>query len=259
MSTQFTQAILRRPAATYAAGITTSAEGAPDLPVAEQEHGAYARALESLGLSLTVLEADNAYPDGVFVEDTAIITARGAILTRPGAASRQGEAIEIGQRLRERFGDIAMITAPGTVDGGDICETDDGVLIGLSARTNAAGAEQLAGWLRDLGYASQIIDIRPIPRLLHLKTGISYLGDGRMAVAGDLPPMPQFSRFEVVMTTPAEAYVANCVRVNHKVLVAAGYPRFADTLAGLGYDPLPLDMSEYRKMDGGLSCLSLRF
>jgi dimethylargininase len=259
LSTRFTRALLRLPGENFAAGITSSAEGAPVLARALEQHRRYAAALAACGLKTTTLPADPRYPDGTFVEDTAIVTAKGAIVTRPGAAARAGETEVIAAALAQPYYELARITAPGTVDGGDVCETDSGVLIGVTARTNEAGARQLAGLLGELGYAATLVDIRDVAGLLHLKTGISYLGDGRLALAPGLPPLAALARYEHVTLAPEESYAANCIRVNDRVLVAAGYPRFADALARLGYDPLPLEMSEFRKMDGGLSCLSLRF
>ena len=259
MCTEFTRAILRRPGENFAAGITTSTGGAPDFAAALAQHLAYAEALRALGLSIEILPADPAYPDGEFVEDAAIVGPDWAIVTRPGAEARQGEIAAIEAALGAHFDGWSRITAPGCVDGGDICETDDVVLIGVSERTNPEGARQLAAILTGLGRPAELVDIRGIPSLLHLKTGIGYLGEGRMAMAPEVPDLPAFARFEAVRLAPDEAFAANCVRVNDKVLVAAGAPRFMDRLAGLGYAPLALEMSEYRKMDGGLSCLSLRF
>ncbi len=259
MSTRFTRALLRLPGDNFADGLTCSSEGAPLLTRALEQHRRYALALEACGLATTTLPADPRYPDGTFVEDTAIVTARGAIVTRPGAASRAGEAELIGATLATQCARLLRIAAPGTVDGGDICETDSGVLIGITARTNEDGARQLATMLAELGYRSTPVDVRAVAGLLHLKTGISYLGDGRLAVAAGLPKLAALAGYELVTLAAEESYAANCIRVNDRVLVAAGYPRFAEALTRLGYDPLPLDMSEFRKMDGGLSCLSLRF
>jgi dimethylargininase len=259
MTSTFTRAILRRPGKSYVNGITTSHEGAPVLDLALAQHAAYAEALKSLGLSITVLEADEAYPDGTFVEDAAIVTPTEGVVTRPGAPSRAGETAAIETALGAHFSHLHHITAPGTVDGGDICETDDGFLIGVSARTNAEGARQLADILAGFGIRGVIVDIRPIEGLLHLKTGISYLGEGRMAVAEDLAQLPFLKAYEPVVVPKDEAYAANCIAVNGKVIVAAGYPKFTETLVRLGLEPLALEMSEFRKMDGGLSCLSLRF
>ena len=259
MSTRFTRALLRRPGRSFAAGLTTSAEGPPDIDLALAQHAAYADALAGLGLTLAILDADEAFPDGVFVEDTAVIAAGGGVITRPGAPSRAGETAAIAEALAGSFPRPARIDAPGCVDGGDICETDDVVLIGLSDRTNPEGAGQLAAHLAALGRRSEVVDARGMAGLLHLKSGISYLGDGRLAVDARVAHLPAFARFERVPVDEGEAYAANCVRVNDRVLVAQGYPRFTDALERLGYRPLLLDVSEFRKMDGGLSCLSIRY
>ena len=259
MSTRFTRALLCTPGANFATGITSAAGGPPLLATALEQHASYAAALSACGLTLTILPADLRHPDGTFVEDTAIVTPEAAIVTRPGAASRAGETATITTALERHYESLAQITTPGTVDGGDVCETDAGFLIGVTARTNEAGARQLAWLLGEYGHAATLVDVRGCAGLLHLKTGISYLGEGRLAVAAGLPPLAAFKAYEQVTVAVEESYAANCVRVNDRVLVAADYPRFADTLARLGYDPLPLPMSEFRKMDGGLSCLSLRF
>jgi dimethylargininase len=261
MAQAFTRAIVRAPCASFALGISTANEGPPDLSLAREQHARYCEALEVCGLQVTLLAPDPQYPDGTFVEDTAILTDRGAILARPGAPSRTGEVAAMGDALRLIFADLAQITAPGTVDGGDICQVDEHFLIGVSARTNEQGAEQLVARLRSWNYSASIIDIRANPELLHLKTGIAYLGDG-VGVKG--PGVGLIEREgapfrEVIVVSAAEAYAANCVRINDAVLLAAGYPQLAGILQRKGYKLLTLQMSEFRKMDGGLSCLSLRF
>jgi dimethylargininase len=165
--------------------------------------------------------------------------------------------------LREYYPDLPHIAAPGTVDGGDVCEAQDGFIIGVSLRTNEAGAAQLAGHLRRLGYTARIVDIRPVQGLLHLKTGIAYVGDGVWVIAeGILDTVRAWGlcvSAKLIRVPGAEAYAANCVRVNDAVLIARGYPRLDDALRAEGLRPVHLQMSEFRKMDGGLSCLSLRF
>jgi dimethylargininase len=255
----FTHALLRLPGEDFAQGLTQSGEGAPDLALALEQHWHYRVALEAAGLALTVLPADPHHPDGCFVEDTALVTARGAILTRPGAPSRRGETAAIEAALEPAFPDFARIAAPGTVDAGDVCEADGHFLIGLSARTNEAGAAQLTDLLGDLGYRADVIDIRAIRALLHLKSGIAYLGDGRLLATPDLPPHPAFAAYEIIEIPAAERYAANALRVNDRVLVAAGYPRARAAIESLGFEAVPLEMSEFRKLDGGLSCLSLRW
>jgi dimethylargininase len=260
----FTRAIVRPPSQSFAAGLSNAALGPPDVRRALEQHAAYVRALRDCGLDVTRLEPDEAYPDGTFVEDTAIVTGRGAIVTRPGAPSRQGEVRSIAECLRQFYGERCAIEAPGTVDGGDICEADGHFLIGVSARTNAHGAHQLAEHLNRLGYVSSIIDISAKPTLLHLKSGIAYLGGGvwvaDAAVRDELGALHGLDGVrDPIVVAPAEAYAANCVRVNDAVLVAEGYPEIGAALTRSGCRVLQLDMSEFRKMDGGLSCLSLRF
>jgi dimethylargininase len=145
------------------------------------------------------------------------------------------------------------------VDGGDICEADGHFLIGLSGRTNEEGARQLQSILIRQGYSASTIEIRDQPTLLHLKSGVSYLGEQRFVVAPGFPRTSATAGYELVEVAQEEAYAANCVRVNDSVLIASGFPKLASTLAGLGHRVKTLDTSEFRKMDGGLSCLSLRF
>jgi dimethylargininase len=256
---RFTRAIVRPPAATFAAGITTSGLGAPDLALALEQHEAYCQTLERLGVSLVRLAPDAEFPDSTFVEDAAIVTARGAILTRPGAASRAGEVAALGAALGRWFPELDAITAPGTVDGGDVCEAGPHFFIGRSARTNAEGAAQLATWLEQRGFGSSVIDIRRMPGLLHLKTGLSWLGGRRLLAANEVAEHEALGGWEVVRVPAGEEYAANCVRINDALLTAQGCPATAALLGGLGYEIAALEMSEYRKMDGGLSCLSVRW
>ena len=256
---RFTRAIVRPPAATFAAGITASGLGPPDLALALEQHEAYCQTLERLGLSLFRLEPDARFPDSTFVEDAAIVTDRGAILTRPGAASREGEVAALRAALVRWFPGLDAITAPGTVDGGDVCEAGPHFFIGLSARTNAEGAAQLAAWLEKHGFGSSVIDIRRMPGLLHLKTGLSWLGGRRLLANDDAAGHEALGGWEVVRVPAGEEYAANCIRINDAVLIARGYPETAGLLGGLGYAVTAAEMSEYRKMDGGLSCLSVRW
>jgi dimethylargininase len=255
----FQHAIVRPPSPNFADGLTTVDLGTPDYALALRQHEAYCEALQHCGLALIRLGADARYPDSTFVEDTAILTPHGALITRPGAASRAGEVTHIREVLTSFYPALASIEAPGTLDGGDICEAGRHFFIGLSERTNESGAQQLAAWLAQGGYTSSCVDIRGMTNILHLKSGLSYLGDNRLAVIDSLVEREAFRGYELVRVPAGEDYAANCVRVNDYVLVAAGYPKFEAALRALGHNPLALDMSEYRKMDGGLSCLSLRF
>jgi dimethylargininase len=254
----FTHALLRLPGENFANGLRQG-QDAPDLELALEQHQRYCEALVDCGLSLTVLPADPQYPDGCFVEDTALVTDRGAIVTRPGAPSRRGEVDVVESALKGLFPTIPRIEAPATLDAGDVCEADGHFLIGLSARTNEAGGEQLAAHLADLGYRADIVDIRAHRGLLHLKSGIAWLGDGRVLATEYLPRWPALAAYEILRVPEAESYAANALRVNDRVLVAAGYPQTRAAIEALGFETVALDVSEFRKLDGGLSCLSLRW
>lgn len=255
----FQHAVVRLPGSNYAEGLTRVELGAPVLALALTQHRRYCDALRECGLSVITLPADHRYPDGTFVEDTAVLLPEGAMFTRPGAASRLGEVDAIRGVLQTHFPNAADIEAPGTLDGGDICEAGRHIFIGHSKRTNAQGAAQLARWLAAQGYTSDTIDIRKLTSILHLKSGLAHLEGGELLVIDELAKHPAFARFERVRIESGEAYAANAVQVNDRVLIASGYPTLEARLRTLGYDPLALDMSEFAKMDGGLSCLSLRF
>lgn len=258
-STTPTRALVRPPGRNFAAGLTTSALGPPDLSLALRQHARYCEALAKSGLDVTRLPPDPQFPDSTFVEDTAVITPRGAILARPGAESRRGEVESIAAVLASDFPDLARIVSPGTLDGGDVCQVEDQVFIGLSRRTNFEGARQLADWLALAGFSSTLVEVRPAAGLLHLKSGLTSLGDGRLLVCDALTTVPEFRRYELVRVPAGEEYAANCLPVRGRVLVPAGFPGTEQRLRDLGYAILPLDMSEFQKMDGGLTCLSLRF
>jgi dimethylargininase len=255
---QFANAIVRLPGRSFHQAL--SASGArPDIGRALEQHDAYCNALAECGVEVTTLPPDEGYPDGTFVEDTFVIAERVAIAARPGAKTRLGEVGALEAALGRFRPNYRRIEPPGTLDGGDICQVDGHFLIGLSARTNQAGAAQLTAILAGHGYTASIIDIRASASLLHLKSGISYLGGRRFLVAADFPAIHEIAAAERVEVGAAETYAANAVRVNDRVLIAAGYPRMSRSLADLGYRILALEMSEFAKMDGGLSCLSLRF
>ena len=257
--TRFNTAIVRPPGRTFADGLTSAPLGTPSLALALEQHAAYVTALERCGLKVIALDADDAFPDSTFVEDTTVITGSRALLTRPGAASRLGEAAAIRATIARYFTDFEEMSAPGTLDGGDVCEAEDCAYIGLSARTNRAGAEQLAAFLERSGVKASFVDMTGVTSILHLKSGLSYAGDGIFVAIDELLPRLDLSGARVLHVPAGEEYGANCVRVNDCVLVAAGYPALEALLRSCGLSPVALEMSEYRKMDGGLSCLSLRF
>jgi dimethylargininase len=214
------------------------------------------------------LEADARYPDSCFVEDTALIIGgsgaggKTSIITRPGALSRQDEVESMRGVLAPLFESIYEIQFPGTLDGGDVCDAGTHFFIGISERTNEEGARQLAEILATQGFTNSLVDIRPGDgarlSLLHLKSGVACLGN-TLVITEALADREEFRGYDLIRVEAGDEYAANCIEVNGRVLIAAGYPRFETRLRELGYETLPLDMSEFQKMDGGLSCLSLRW
>lgn len=255
----FTHAIVRIPGSNFADGLTTVDFGKPDYDLVLAQHTRYCDALMVCGLAVVPLQADLRYPDSTFVEDTAVLTPHCAIFMRPGAETRDGEVDAMRSTVKRHYTKSLSIEDPGTVDGGDICEAENHFFIGISHRTNEEGARQLAVHLASLGYTSSTIDVRSMTSILHLKSGISYIGDNTLVVMEEMAGNPQFSDFKLIRVCAKESYGANCVRVNNRVLLASGYPQLEADLKANGFNPLVLDMSEFRKMDGGLSCLSLRF
>jgi dimethylargininase len=255
----FRRAIVRPPGPNFADALTTTDLGKPDVELAERQHEAYCRALEQCGVELIRLAASPQHPDSTFVEDTAVLTSHSAILARPGAVSRLGEVAEIRGTIGKFYKGVHEIQPPGTLDGGDICEVGSHFFVGISDRTNEDGSRQLARFLAAHGFTSSTVDIRSLGSILHLKSGIAYLDDNNLVVMEELAATREFSGYNRIVAAPDESYACNCVLVNDRVLMPEGFPHLQAELISHGYNPFPLDVSEFRKMDGGLSCLSLRF
>lgn len=252
----FTRAIVRKPCENLVEGITTSDLGKPDYNLALEQHNGYVKTLEKCGLEVVILDSDNRYPDSVFVEDTAIVTENCAIITNPGALSRKGEEIEIREVLKELFSNIETIKAPGTLEGGDVMRVENHFFIGLSKRTNEEGAKQLIQYSKKYGYTGSTI---PVKNVLHLKTGVVYPGDNNILAAGEFIDCLDFKDFNVIKVDNDESYAVNCIRANQYVIVPEGFEKTKASVEKAGYKTLEVSMSEFRKLDGGLTCLSLRF
>jgi dimethylargininase len=255
----FKNAIVRIPGENFEGGLTRSDLGKPSYEIALQQHAAYCRTLEQCGLHVMTLPPDLEHPDSTFVEDAAVLTPYAAILSRPGAKSREGEVPAIRTAVAQFYNDLRQIEAPGTLDGGDICEAGTHFFIGISHRTNPEGARQLAVLLTAQGFTSSTVVIREMDSILHLKSGIACLEERTLVVMEEMAGLEQFRGYKIIVASPEETYAANCVRVNDYVLFPAGYPSLQSRVQQQGFKTLPLDMSEFAKMDGGLSCLSLRF
>jgi dimethylargininase len=252
-------AIVRTPGRNFEDGLTSGNIGKPSFEKTLQQHAAYCSALAGCGLRVHVLDADLRHPDSTFVEDTAVLTSRSAILARPGAESRRGEVPTTREALATFFSVFHQIEAPGTLDGGDVCDAGHQFFIGVSHRTNEEGARQFAEFLAADGFSSSIVDVRRMNGVLHLKSALACIG-GKLLVLWDaLADLPQFRAWDLVRVASEERHAANCIGVNGSVLLPSGNSRLEFELRHRGYDVLPLATSEFEKMDGGLSCLSLRF
>ncbi|MCL4562436.1 MAG: arginine deiminase family protein [Chloroflexi bacterium] len=255
----FTHALVRTPPLNFADGLTTAKLGAPDYTLALIQHAGYCQALQGCGLELVSLPPDPLFPDSTFVEDTAVLAGNSTVITHPGAPSRCGEEVAIREALTPFFTRFYTIQQPGTLEGGDICQAENHFFIGVSRRTNAEGAHQLAGFLAQEGFTSSFVDVTAAHFRLHLKSSLAYLGEGRIAALRSIADLPQFKGYEVIPVDDVESYAANCLLINGTILLPEGFPRFQETLERLTYRVQTLQVSEFRKMDGGLSCLSLRF
>ncbi len=251
----FTHAFTRLPGINFAGGLTTANLGTPSYEMILKQHQAYRQALLGLGLDIVVLPAEPEYPDGYFVEDPAIVTPHIAVITHPGAPSRRGEGATLEPYL-EYYRPIFHIHPPGTVDGGDILMVGNHFFIGLSERTNIDGAAQLATLLTTAGHTSETV---PVANGLHLKSGVNYVGSETLLVTKILAEHPTFDHYDKIVVDEDEEYAANTLWVNDSLLMPKGFPKTYASLAHLGLRIIELDVSEVRKMDGGLTCMSLRF
>lgn len=254
--TRFTHAILRKPAPSTIHGIRADGGPDPDFAGLAAEHDAYVATLRELGLNLTILLPLDAFPDALFVEDVALTFPEGAILLRPGAATREGEVAHVGEALAAHHDRVLELTT-GHVDGGDVLRLADRVVIGLSARTNRTGAEQLATLLADLGYQAEIADTPP--GVLHFKTGCGLIDAQTIFAVPALADCPQFAGLEVVVTPPGEEEAANLLRINDMILVGDRWPATHALLTACGLEIRPLPTREIARIDAGLSCMSLRW
>jgi dimethylargininase len=255
MDEYFTTAITRKPGKKFAQGLTTSDLGLPDYDLISNQHNAYIATLKAIGLEVIILDEQQDFPDAHFVEDTAVVAPDVAVIARPGASARQGEEDTI-EPVLERHRRTARIEAPGTLDGGDVLMVGSHFFIGLSERTNKYGAEQLGKLLEKYGNTWQTMSVGAG---LHLKSSINYLGHHTLIATHDFANQESLKGYDKIIVDAQEAYAANTLWVNDHLLTPKGFPKTRKKLDAMGMDIIELDMSEVRKMDGGLTCLSIRF
>ena len=252
----FTHAVVRQPAKSIIKGLRAVDIGSPDYDQMICDHNDYSEALVSAGVKVISLTALDEFPDGQFVEDTALCLPKAAILMRPGAPSRLGEVNEIAPKLRELFEDVYEIDDQGSIEGGDILVTGKEILVGRSARTDEKGVRQLSEIVTPLGYV--IREVFTPPEILHFKTDCSLLGPYEILSTKRLQSSGCFDGYSVINVADGEEAAANAIRVNDYVIMPAGFPRTKAILEEHGYKVKVINNTECAKLDGGMSCLSLR-
>ncbi|MCR9254651.1 MAG: arginine deiminase family protein [Alphaproteobacteria bacterium] len=253
----FTHALTRRPGPEIVDGLRAMDTGTPDLDLFRAHHDDYVAALRETGAEVTVLPALPGFPDAVFIEDAALCLPEGAVVMRPGAASRRGETPSIAEALRDNYDRVLEIEGPGFIEGGDILVIERDILVGKSDRTDAAGVAELTDRLRPWGYG--VRELQTPPDVLHFKTDCSVLDDKTVLATERLARTGCFEGYEVVLTAPGEEAAANSIRFNDLVLMPEGFPETAARVNDAGYRVRQIGNSEAAKLDGGMSCLSLRF
>ena len=253
----FTHAIVRKPSAGIVDGLRAVDTGVPDLQRFQQDHAHYVSLLAATGAAVSVLEPLDDYPDSVFVEDAALCLPEVAIAMRPGAPSRVGEAAVMAPVLSEFYGEVIAIDGPGFIDGGDVLVTETEILVGRSARTDAAGIAELTQLAARWNY--RVREVETPAGVLHFKTDCSLMDQETVLATARLSDTGCFDGYRVINTADGEDAAANAIRFNELVLMPAGFPQTAERLSAAGYDVREVGNTEAAKLDGGMSCLSLRF
>lgn len=248
------KALVRAPGPLLAEGIVTHIERTPvDVGLAHEQWLRYVDALQAHGWSTIHVTPADECPDAVFVEDTVVVHRNVAVISRPGADARKPEIVEVEKVLGGLGLSLNRITAPGTLDGGDVLKVGDTIYVGRGGRTNADGVRQLRTILGPLG--ATVVAV-PLTKVLHLKSAVTALPDG--SVVGYPPLVDDRSFFPRFVPVPEESGAHVVVLGGGKVLMAADCPRSAALVADLGYEPVVVDISEYQKLEGCVTCLSVR-
>jgi dimethylargininase len=226
-----------------------------DYPTALEQHRQYCQALRDSGAEVRVLPARPEFPDSVFIEDVAVVLDELVVLARPASEIRQGEVrLLASEELPHRR--VVSIEAPGTLEGGDVLRIGKRIFAGLSSRTNAQGLESLARIAQPLGY--QVIPVQ-VKGCLHLKTACTALDKRTLLINPDWIQSAPFEGFRWVTVPAKEPWAANALPVGQRICMNSAHPMTLEKVAAKGYAVHPLDISEFTKAEGGLTCLSLLF
>ncbi|HHB80949.1 MAG TPA: dimethylarginine dimethylaminohydrolase [Aliiroseovarius sp.] len=255
-STHFTHALCRTPPLSAVDGLRAIDTGAPDIARLRADHADYVAALRATGARVEVLDPAEDFPDSLFVEDCALCLPEGAVILTPGAPTRQGEAPLMAPVLERYYGAVATL-ARGHVEGGDVLVTGREVLVGLSARTDRDGVLALGEIVSAWGYLLRAVETPP--EVLHFKTDCSLLAPDVVLATARLAATGCFDGYEVLRLPEGEEPAANAIRFNDVVLLPACFAKTAEMLTRAGYDVVEISNDQAAKLDGGMSCLSLRF
>jgi dimethylargininase len=256
-SYRFSHAITRRPPESAMHGLRADDVGNPDIDLMRQHHARYVEALLATGATVIVLDALEEFPDSHFVEDSALCLPDVAVVLRPGAPSRFGESAAMEPTLRELYSRVIALSGPGHIEGGDILTTERAIMVGRSARTDHAGIEELRAAVSPWGYT--VHEVITPEGVLHFKTDCSLVDDETILSTPRLSASGCFDGYRVIDVAPGEEPAANSIRFNDTVFMPQGFPITADRVRDAGFEVRELPSSECQKIDGGLSCLSLRF
>jgi dimethylargininase len=245
-------ALVRRPSPLLAEGIVTHIERTPvDVGLAFRQHDAYVEAVAAHGWRIHPVPPADDCPDSAFVEDTVVVCADLAVVTRPGAVQREPETVAVVETARALGLTVATIDPPGTLDGGDVMQVGTTVYVGQGGRTNAEGIRQLAAHVAPLGRTVVAV---PLEKVLHLKSAVTALPDGTVLTWGDLvDPAPFTER----MAVPEESGAHVVPLGGTDLLIAASAPATASLLTGMGYTPVVVDISEFERLEGCVTCLNV--
>jgi dimethylargininase len=247
-------ALVRRPGPLLAEGQVTHVERRPvDLGLALRQWDGYVQALRDAGWGTVEVPPADDCPDAVFIEDAVVVFRNVAVVTRPGSLTRRGETHEAEKTVETLGFSINRITAPGTLDGGDVLKVGDTVYVGRGGRTNAAGIAQLRQILSPVG--ARVVAV-PVRSVLHLKSAVTALPDG--TIIGYPPLVDEPTLFDRFLAMPEESGAHVVVLDERRVLLAADCPASAALIAELGYEVVTVDIGEFEKLEGCVTCLSVR-
>ncbi|MER7664046.1 dimethylargininase [Streptomyces sp. NPDC096193] len=248
------KALIRRPSPRLAEGLVTHIERTPvDAALALEQWQTYAETLREHGWETVETEPADDCPDGVFVEDTVVVFRNVALIARPGAESRRPETAAVEESLARLGCSVNWVWEPGTLEGGDVLKVGDTIYVGCGGRTNAAGVAQLRQVFEPLG--ARVVAV-PISKVLHLKSAVTALPDA--TVIGYPPLVETPSVFPRHLPVPEESGAHVVLLGGGRLLMAASAPKSAELFADLGYEPVPVEISEFEKLEGCVTCLSVR-